>query len=53
MATPFDSERERHRRRLMLMRMQGETNRQELRMIVYGSVAIGLAVIALFSLMGS
>jgi hypothetical protein len=38
---------ERHNRRLMLMRMQGETNRMETRLITFWAIAVILGGLAL------
>lgn len=44
----FDLEQERHQRRIMLMRMQGETNRMELRQGIMLAVSVFLGVLAIF-----
>ena len=49
----FDIEQERHRRRLMLMRMQGDTNRLERRMHIMWAVAAVLGGLALILLAAS
>ncbi len=47
----FEQEQERHRRRVMLMRMAGETNRMEFRSHMLMALAVFLGVVAVI-LMG-
>jgi len=43
----FELQQERHRRQLMLMRMQGETNRMDTRVLILRAIAVGLLIIGI------
>lgn len=47
----YDAEDERHRRRLMLLRMQGDIGRAERRNSIWLGIAVALAIAALFGSM--